>query len=824
MIDTFFGGAVNVTRIFYSVSIIVGAFITSSIAQADDRVFRTLLDIGSQATIQSQQNKNPSLAEKHRSFRNHGERASSVDRDETFQIQKKLNQPDFDVGKPKLSTSSSANPSEGTEPFVPNLPMVGPAVLLMSLNTQLYSQHFGNVNQAEAAKLAVKKFGDLYLLKAVPGVLDTPRGALAFLSLVPVSEAEKYTTNSVGGTNWKGANQFEIEDTRQAFLDANKNLILAKTEKLPNEIVEVRGFEAGRYDAKTGELSFKIDGIYWLPGRLSAPLPYILPSTWKLDALTARKTVEALSEGYAVANPGSIAVNKKRAIPRGVVALHQKIVGVRSDGNGAVLDLAAVSIKVYGGPDLKVLIGEIPLPENAVKAEPTPSRGQQDLVTFDSMYPRLWAVKNDPSLLDNQPFLLESFEIRRQLERDFAQRKVDRISFRKIVSNALLHSNATPQPADIERMRAWLAENSVNLSNRALVGGLTLRDRETVNVLEEVTLNGRGFGTFAGRNRGWINGARRAAGEALPNSDNVILFWAGDAVPAMVALHPHPAWSGVALGFTPNFEKSSLEVQIVSTQIIPDGQGKGFVLFDILPEAINFVRNGETGRIELTPPEQVATDSAYDIAGVSLGMPLAKAEETAIAFLGGTPMKSNWAFSYLPLADAIAFEMPNSINKGGSPEETLVIFYDKAAENSPVIAVGRRKSIAGFNSANEAFSAISEKVEQKFGSSSGTISSSLPTAVWAQSNILKARVKKGIRYNNPCSNNRFRNFYLNPAFNHGFGDNDISMLDCGEVLTLTVAQDAFDQFLTNTSVLKKRVEREMKNVETPPPPANTIKF
>lgn len=732
----------------------------------------------------------------------------------------------------KSELFSKTNSDLGNEPLsrkeMANLPMVGPAVLLMSLNNQLYSQHFGAVNKAEAAKLAVKKFGDLYLLKGVPSLLDTPRGALAFLSLVPESEAEKYTTNSVGGTNWKGANQFEIEDNRQAFLDANKNLILAKTEKLPNEIVEVRGFEAGRYDAKTGELSFKIDGIYWLPERLSAPLPYILPSTWKLDALTARKTVEALSEGYAVANPGSIGMNKKRAILRGVVALHQKIVGVRSDGNGAVLDLAAVSIKVYRGPDLKVLIGEIPLPENAVKAEPTPSRGQQDLVAFDSMYPRLWAVKNDPSLLDNQPFLLETFEIRRQLERNFAQRKVDRISFRKIVSNALLHSNAAPQPADIERMRAWLAENSVNLSNRALVGGLTLRGRETVNVLEEVTLNGGGFGTFAGRNRDWINGARRAAGEALPNSDNVILFWAGDAVPAMVALHPHPAWSGVALGFTPNFEKSSLEIQIVSTQIIPYRQGKGFVLFDILPEAINFVRNGKTGRIELTPSEQVAeevaTDSAYDIVGVSLGMPLAKAEEVAIAFLGGTPMKSNWAFSYLPLADAIAFEVPNSINKGGSPEETLVIFYDKGAESSPVIAVGRRKSIAGFNSANEAFSAISEKVEQKFGSSSGTISSSLPTAVWAQSNILKARVKKGIRYNNPCSNDRFHNFYLNPAFNHSFGDNDTSMLDCGEVLTLTVAQDAFDQFLTNTSVLKKRVEREMKNVETPPPPASTIKF
>jgi hypothetical protein len=334
--------------------------------------------------------------------------------------------------------------------------------------------------------------------------------------------------------------------------------------------------------------------------------------------------------------------------------------------------------------------------------------------------------------------------------------------------------------------------------------------------------DGSAVSGYGGQHRGWIDPARAATTRLKPNAMGQYILWSGDGTPAIVALHPHPAWAGVPLPFAPDGREAALELKVVEAKVITGETEVPFILFDVLPVALSYARDGQTERIVFdTPSAPSATSeiaSAYNVANVRLGMPLAEAEAAARAFLGSDPERLEWAYANATLSDAVVLRNPAA---GGGWSEMVALFYDKTLPDKPLIAVGR--DLRGFEHGDTAMAmeALLPRLEEKFGKSAPGHEPEL--VYWAADAVTKAVLDAGIDYNDGCSHFDFANFAFDPTGGGGGRFARQSPKDCGEMLSLTVRSEYVAQFLTNTSLFTPKLAREQSNAPEAQPGAQ-IKF
>jgi hypothetical protein len=696
----------------------------------------------------------------------------------------------------------------------------------------------GDQNRLAQNTAARERLVQLFILKGNPALLDNPSKTLSFLPLVEISQANAYVMTRSGqplidkrdrlDVQWRGTNQFEQEDSRVAFLAANKQTILAMTEGLPTEFYDVRPMRVGTYDVATKALEIGISGAEngpwgWSGGQTSfdSPMPIRLPQTWTLEPAVARQVVEAAAIGYRRMNPNEQDFNANaRAMTASlVIAIRQKIISIRPTEHGAALDLTVLEMVVFDAPDLKVVVGTLPLPAGASVGGAVPPISANGSVTFDAMYPRLWAVAANPAILDNVGFLTESFDLRRKQEAAAAVHQEMVLSFPRVVGSSLLRSRQPAQQSDIDAMRAWLQTHSQGLPKRVLVNGFMLNKSGTsANGMPVVDIRNRwqggaaGVEGLAGRDRSWIDSARLATMAILPNSVGAEVVWSGDAVPTIAAFHPHPAWFGVELPFEPANEQAMLELEVLSGEMRADENGKSFVLFDVLPTALVYSRDGAPQRFELAAPVESpttpGTPGVYDVVGVRLGMPLAEAESLVQTAVGAGFERLEWSVSDPVFSDAVAFRK-SAIN--GERLESVVIFYDSTIPERPVIGIGRDVQLQGAESNEAAVAAILPKLEQKFGTAIPWAGGRSSYFYWAQNPVTQALIRAKMRYDDACSFSDFEQF---AALDQGarFGTAQATK-SCGEMMRATIGKGGVAQFLTNAdnfeAIRARKTAKEM---------------
>ena len=176
----------------------------------------------------------------------------------------------------------------------------------------------------------------------------------------------------------RGEDEFEKQDNLDAFIKAHANKILARRPKFPFDILDIRPVQLKDYDSDARAYSWKIRGsnsLLRLPGpskaRIEGSLPFKWPENWKLPLQQAKALVQRRYKRL-IKKSGSYAV-KSLVLSRAkrlIIATRVRARGIRWDGRKAILDVAAVSLAVYSDVSLRKKLADIPLPEDAILAEP----------------------------------------------------------------------------------------------------------------------------------------------------------------------------------------------------------------------------------------------------------------------------------------------------------------------------------------------------------------------------------------------------------------------------------------------------------------------
>lgn len=246
------------------------------------------------------------------------------------------------------------------------------AALLMGGPSGVARDYFGDMTLGEGYAWAQSNFLKLYILKGNPGLLDDPQRTIAFATVVPLEEAQPFLANYDGSRRssfamqWAGDNQFQQEDSRQAFLARHRDRLLAASENLPTRFLDVRPLGLGRYDMDTQLLDIDAHPIAgvpwnWEPGlrlTLDAPLPLPPPRQWFLPPGEARRVVE-----LGAANGDAMFGSKMLFI-----AFTHEIKGIRSAKGGVNFDLTTTAITVYEDVFLTKVVAQLSLSSNEVVA------------------------------------------------------------------------------------------------------------------------------------------------------------------------------------------------------------------------------------------------------------------------------------------------------------------------------------------------------------------------------------------------------------------------------------------------------------------------
>lgn len=684
--------------------------------------------------------------------------------------------------------------------------------------------------RGKLAAAAGERLWSLYVLKAAPELLDDMDSAADFLFLLPESEAARYGVagrfNGASRFNqgWNGDNQFQREDSHKAFVKDWRERLIAMTASLPEELIFVSSGSFGDYDAARGKLAISggtrlgWDGAIYANGRLKIPDPYDFPSQVQLDAATARGLFEGAQADYDAQYADRIMGGTIPAAAR--VMQRYRVAGLRTaPGSGVVMDLVPVSAAFYD-LSLRRKLLDVPLPGQfstggAARADDaTPPQ-------LDALYPRLWLAHAMPILLEDPDFIAETFRLRRAQEA--GQRAY---SYDPVVSTALRETRMAPGAQDLQVMRDWLQRHAANLPAEVKVDGFGLgpvygsSERGKRASIKQWIEQGGQPQSATGKERSWIKPTLAAAATLMPNSIEQHVLWSGDGVPAIVTLHPHPAWAaGIPVDFDPMGESASLDLKIVEARMVEDAGVPPFLLFDVLPVAISYQRDGKVTRVALDQPApQADAPRRFDIAGLRLDMPLAEAEPIATAFLGGAPTREEWQFQNGALTDAIALYKPDPRSLWS---ELLVLFYDNSRPEKPLIGIGRQLMTDEFRSSPSAgMAALLPRLEEKFGKSyrdDGT-----ERAYWAADPVTVAMLEAGIDYQHPCSQNDYEQFFNNPSRGVRFSSKITK--GCGEMLSLTVYSEFVHQLLTDSNVLAARWAKMNAAKPPPPEPGAAIKF
>lgn len=310
---------------------------------------------------------------------------------------------------------------------------------------------------------AMDRLGRLLMLSGRPELVD--RSTMFFASMLPRKDLAPFSDARAPG-QWKGAHQFERDDTRKAFLGRYRERIMRMCPKLPLVVGDTREIYLRNYDAASGTFGIEIPSYDPWPSyawmRFEVPMPYRLPTTWQLSPDAARRVLD-----------GAIRANGK---PVGIVLLRNRVDGVRPSENGVVVELTALDITVFADRKLRQELGRIPLPAGAVRDEPA-SPGSPGIPYIDPSYASIVLASLRKELLADEAFLREAYAMRRIQERNvragrWFDYRPEVASWPLVVPGALLSSNAEPTSGDLARFRNWLETNIAALGDEVRFPGI----------------------------------------------------------------------------------------------------------------------------------------------------------------------------------------------------------------------------------------------------------------------------------------------------------------------------------------------------------------
>lgn len=709
------------------------------------------------------------------------------------------------------------------------------AALLMTGPSAVANSYFGDRDAAREYTETQEDFLKLYVLRGNPETLDDPTKTISYASIPPASDIDDLVDQSTFVMSWKGSNQFVIEDSRRAFVERYRATLLAAAQNLPSRFMDLRYLEVGAYDPSSQMLDisvFDMNGAAGLPWNfysqgvtLDAPLPLRIPSSWKLPANEARRIVE-LSDAKADAYKNST-VHPAGAAAGLILALTYELQGTRKSEHGVSLDLAAVAIEVFEDATLTTKIADLPIPADAIRAsnaeELSTANPSEVVAPLDGLYPYLLLVKQNPTLLEMPEFLTAAFEIRRATETKLSYgHPIYDANRPRVISSSMLGSSADPAPADLDRVRDWLATQASNLPSRVRVSDLTLSNNGAENPNEAEILPFLTFSNdYAGQNRDWVKGARTVVEAARPDAADIRFYPSGDALPTMVALAPNPAWFGIMFD-SPPAGVGDLDLEVSQTEFMTAQDGTKFLLMDLKPVALMY--DGPNGREykDLSFDDSVSSSSdpsgisTFDLAGIRLGMPLEEAKLAATNFMESDVPLVEEVKNDIVLGNSVALRVRNENNV---ELENLTVYYDTSLVEKPVIAVSRwigKRSV----SRSEAVEEVLPSLVDRYGQPTGYQYGSQSRLYWATSPLTQAIVVEGLRYDHPCADSDFEQAYY---FEPGRFSTSNSLQACGEMISAEINQEYVHILLWNTDSWQSIRDRKAASTK-PAEPKAKIKF
>ncbi len=503
---------------------------------------------------------------------------------------------------------------------------------------------------AKMLDLAMYRLRLLLHLKGDPAFLEQATQAfIPFIAPAPAPDFTPYIQET-----FTGANQFETEDNRQRFLVEHRDAIMQMVPDLPLVVRQVTSGSLGTYDVARGVLAVDLGGgksaLEGDVSGISAPMPYRSPGEWALSAEDARRIIEAAQASSRRRDPQGAAAF---GASKGVTVVHRYVVrDARPGARGTVaLDLAALDIKVYDGFDLQTQLGEIPLPQNAIKAAGDTPVAATTTPLFDPLLVRMLALKHDAALAGSEGFMATSFELRRREERAYLDRPGANLNFERFIPAPLLRDDrARPTPADRDRMAQWLSTNTPRIGDKVKF------ERNLIWVHSNNRLSGiaGGSGNTPSRED------QALIRDKFPDSVDFGYLRSGDDITVLYGLHPSAHWNdeSILAGYNSSGEANAQIIVRIAESELRDIGGHKYLMLDLVPDSVVVTTPGGSGDKVIPLPDAAPSStvaqgdgsvpgSRFEVLGIKLGMPLEDARRILQATMAeGTPLSADPRIDY----------------------------------------------------------------------------------------------------------------------------------------------------------------------------------
>lgn len=516
---------------------------------------------------------------------------------------------------------------------------------------------------------AIQSFLRLCFLASDPKDIEYEGLTIKYGRLIPPDRWGRYfsgaSVDRVTGSwsaSWRGSNEFEQADSRNAFLENEKDYILSLVPSTPfaltdAEEVWIEAYDKvkGAFDWRSAHTNAAIDTLQAnleFPGDDNArwawlPVPLRWPDSLKMNEQAAR---EFLSRVYELSDDE----NKKYGAGRHANILARYIVtGLRRAEPGVVFDLAIESAEIV--PDNKQFspkLWDLPIPGNALRSQNAQSEDASDqagpeFYDFDAELPYLLALSANPALKDDDLFIRDMGAARKQVESGMLRGSYKSVWPAHLPPSVVL-SNAELSKEEKETFADWSTGRAKTIAAggliRAWAGDQKYFDIKSgvlavdiVHVLKRLQ-NGRlvDFGEAGDFIHKYYPYAARAAKIAT-----------GESLKAAMVQRVNPAWSVAkvdlaAHGIDPaaSFEYA-VDIRLLDVRMAQTPVGKRSVLFEVEPARVVFqTADGQIINVDIpphpprTPRELVGSDGFFEMQDLRIGQTMQEALEVARKQIG----------------------------------------------------------------------------------------------------------------------------------------------------------------------------------------------
>ncbi len=691
------------------------------------------------------------------------------------------------------------------------------------------------VDSTNPSGVALGKLGLVLKLANYPDILKSPGPAALYSAFLDAEECKTYFQGSRCDI-WKGTTQFEREDSHKAFVAAWEPKLREMIPAFPFTVLEKRSALLGPYADNRQQLMLAMvhdsdgDGGVWrnhaglavvgpVKAGLAMPLPLAYGQALNMAHDDARTLMEDLAE------KGAEYTRDTLKNLRLTVGTRYLATGIRpNDRAGSILDLLVYSRALYIDETLAAKALDLPLGSTALTVEPQPSSTEP--AYFDNMLPRILAAKLRPALLDDEAFLRETLKLRAAAEQFAVSMQGSRpeatFSNWPAMAPAALreHERLSYSPEDIARTRAWIADAAKRIGNTARVKYVCGNEQTTTRCgspSQEVS-NGHLFSPAAALSRSNAAGVPKNPPENRPASQGFFTYQAGSGIKVVYSQSASPHWFGVDVPFDwKAVQHVSMDLTILSASFVPTADGE-VLLVDIAPRSFAYTEIGgapTTFDLSTIPlpaaPQASATGGYYEIAGITIGMPLAEAEAKAAAALPAHFEKTETDKpKHFGLTNSMAWKDPT-----GKSREKIEIFFDPEDSQRRVTGIGRIMPTQSGPDASQnratASTAMMDRLDEKYGPSD-TNHKQGGISYWVADPVQKARfaAERDNRYahGNRCKFDKLQ--LIGQVRPRPFFEGDIPA-SCGEILAAAIHSDTLTMFALDTTHYNNQRQRQMKN-------------